>query len=552
MGKIVKSGVARHLLAAMLGVVALLPMTSVTTLTAASGERTLYLHYTHTNETKRITFRRNGRFDQAGLNDLTYFLRDWRRNEPTRMDPALFDLLWKVYQEVGATKPITVVSAYRSPQTNDMLRSRSNGVAKNSRHTLGMAIDFYIPGIAVSKLRESAMRHQVGGVGYYPTSGSPFVHLDTGNVRAWPRMTRNQLARLFPDGKTLHVASDGSVLSAAGRRFATAEWEKCRSVPCSGSNANTAPSRSEGRTGSGRTLLDVFFGNNENETTTVVADTAPARRTVTAVALVAPTPAPRANFLDARDEPVIAPAPLTMSPALFNTTHNISAPQPPSQLDPIVVASIPNQNSRPTPRVLLSNETAATSALLAAYAPVIEPEPDAQRALQMLIERRNGAPTPPSLPDAATLRGSIVTASLSPTPTRTQLLPPAPPLNQMDILFNGTFKAVAEAQPDNVSPETNIALAVLIKTSIAQDLPLTMRNIEFFAPQFEHSDSSLFTAPSISGTQFAVLYEPDESHFNPATELGPQSGQLTFTLPENQVLFSDRFTRVAPVIVAKT
>ena len=138
-------------------------------LSAASGERSLYLYYTHTKETKRITFRRNGRYVQSGLDELNTFLRDWRRNEPTKMDPALFDLLWQVYQDVGATSPINIVSAYRSPRTNEMLRSRSGGVAKNSRHTMGMAIDFFIPGIPVSKLREAAMRRQVGGVGYYPT-----------------------------------------------------------------------------------------------------------------------------------------------------------------------------------------------------------------------------------------------------------------------------------------------------------------------------------------------------------------------------------------------
>ncbi len=549
-GKILGSGVMRHLFAAVLGIAALLPMTSITTLTAASGERTLYLHYTHTNETKRITFRRNGRFIQSGLDELNYFLRDWRRNEPTRMDPALFDLLWKVYQEVGATKPITVVSAYRSPQTNDMLRARSSGVAKNSRHTMGMAIDFYIPGIAISKVRETAMRHQVGGVGYYPTSGSPFVHLDTGNVRAWPRMTRSQLARLFPDGKTLHVASDGSVLSAAGRRYAAAEWARCKSVPCSGSNANTAPTRSEASSGSGRTLLDMFFGNNENEPATPPATTAPARRTVTAVAVVAPTPAPRADFLD-RQDPAPAPVPLAMPPALLDATRNAATQDPSKQLDPIVVASIPDVNDRPAPRVLLSGETAPTSELLAAYAPVNEPQPDAQRALQMLIERRNGAPAP-ALPDAPALRGSIVTASLGPVPTRTQVDELSSADNPMQRLFNGTFDAVAQAQPETASPGENIALTVLNRSAIAPDLPLVMREIEFFAPEFEHSDSSLFTAPSISGTQFAVLYEPDESHFNPTTELGPQSGQITFTAPQNQVLFSDRFTRIAPVIIAKT
>jgi hypothetical protein len=76
----------------------------------------------------------------------------------------------------------------------------------------GKAIDFYIPGVSLEKLRETAMRLQSGGVGYYPASGSPFVHLDVGNVSAWPRMTREQLLKLFPDGRTVHLPDDGTPL----------------------------------------------------------------------------------------------------------------------------------------------------------------------------------------------------------------------------------------------------------------------------------------------------------------------------------------------------
>ncbi|RAI32807.1 hypothetical protein CH341_32045, partial [Rhodoplanes roseus] len=93
-----------------------------------------------------------------------------------------------------------------------MLRSRSSGVAKRSQHTAGKAMDFFIPGVPLEKLRKIASKKQVGGVGYYPTSGSPFVHLDVGSVRHWPRMTRRQLLALFPDGKTLHIPSDGKPL----------------------------------------------------------------------------------------------------------------------------------------------------------------------------------------------------------------------------------------------------------------------------------------------------------------------------------------------------
>jgi uncharacterized protein YcbK (DUF882 family) len=181
---------------------------------AAADDRTLKLYFAHTGERATIVYKRNGKLDPKGLMQINRFLRDWRRNEPTRIDPRLLDLVWEVYRRSGATEPIHVVSAYRSPSTNSMLRnrSRSTGVAKKSQHMLGKAMDFYIPGVKLATLRGLAMQMQVGGVGYYPTSGSPFVHLDVGNVRAWPRMSRQELARLFPGGRTLHLPADGRPL----------------------------------------------------------------------------------------------------------------------------------------------------------------------------------------------------------------------------------------------------------------------------------------------------------------------------------------------------
>ena len=174
--------------------------------------RTLKLYFIHTGEKAEITFKRNGRYDQAGLQKINRFLRDWRRNEPTKMNPRLLDLVWQVYQGSGSNGYINVVSAYRSPATNSMLRSRSKGVAKKSQHMLGNAMDFFIPGVPLKKLRDIGLKAQGGGVGYYPRSGSPFVHMDVGNVRHWPRMSRKELVAVFPNGKTLHVPSDGKPL----------------------------------------------------------------------------------------------------------------------------------------------------------------------------------------------------------------------------------------------------------------------------------------------------------------------------------------------------
>ncbi len=179
---------------------------------SSEPDETLKLFFGHTGEKGEFTFKRNGRYDRAELDKINHFLRDWRRNESTRMDPKLLDLVWSIYRESGSHDYIHIVSAYRSPATNEMLRRRTNGVAKNSQHRLGKAMDWFVTDVPLSKLREIAMKMQGGGVGYYPRSGSPFVHTDTGSVRAWPRMTREQLIALFPNGNTLHVPADGKPL----------------------------------------------------------------------------------------------------------------------------------------------------------------------------------------------------------------------------------------------------------------------------------------------------------------------------------------------------
>ncbi|THK36022.1 DUF882 domain-containing protein [Ensifer sp. MPMI2T] len=231
---------------------------------AAGQTRTLKLYFIHTKEKAQITFKRNGRYDSRGLQQINRFLRDWRRNEPTKMDPRLLDLVWEVYQKSGSRDYIHVVSAYRSPTTNNMLRSRSKGVAKKSQHMLGKAMDFYIPDVRLKTLREIGMKFQVGGVGYYPTSGSPFVHMDVGGVRAWPRMTRNELARLFPDGKTMHVPSDGKPLP--GYQQAVADYK--RRVGASAIEVAGGGAKGPGDAASGKrsgNLFAMLFGGGGDE-----------------------------------------------------------------------------------------------------------------------------------------------------------------------------------------------------------------------------------------------------------------------------------------------
>jgi uncharacterized protein YcbK (DUF882 family) len=197
---------------------------SVHDATALNETRTLSFHHTHSGEDLTVTFKRDGRYDEDALRKLNHFLRDWRTQESTTMDRRLFDILWEVYRDVDGKQPINIISSYRSPATNAMLRRRSSGVARSSQHMLGHAMDFFIPGVPLEQIRYAGLRLQRGGVGFYPTSGSPFVHLDTGSIRHWPRMTHDQLARVFPDGRTVHIPSDGNPLR--GYELARADIER--------------------------------------------------------------------------------------------------------------------------------------------------------------------------------------------------------------------------------------------------------------------------------------------------------------------------------------
>ena len=207
----------------MTGTIILLAPATTESAIANGDTRTIHLHHAHTQEAIDATFMVDGQYDPAVLQKLNWFLRDWRREEATKMDPKLFDTIWEVYRESGSQQPIEVMSAYRSPETNAMLRRASRAVAEHSQHILGKAMDQHYVDVPMSRIREIAMRLQRGGVGFYPTAGTPFVHMDVGGVRHWPRMSYDQLARLFPDGKTVHIPSNGQPL--AGYEEARAELE---------------------------------------------------------------------------------------------------------------------------------------------------------------------------------------------------------------------------------------------------------------------------------------------------------------------------------------
>jgi uncharacterized protein YcbK (DUF882 family) len=146
-------------------------------------ERTLSFYHTHTGESLQVTYMIGGEYVPQALADVNLFLADFRTKDVESIDPELLDIIYDVRASLGSTETYEVISAYRSPATNEMLRSQSSGVARNSQHVLGKAIDVRLRGTDTAKLRDAAIALQQGGVGYYRSSD--FVHMDTGRVRTW-------------------------------------------------------------------------------------------------------------------------------------------------------------------------------------------------------------------------------------------------------------------------------------------------------------------------------------------------------------------------------
>ena len=147
------------------------------------ASRTLKFYHTHTGKVLEVTYYRRGEYDPEALALIRVYLADWRDGQQQDLDPDLMDILWRIQIATGNANTWEVISAYRSPQTNEMLRSRSSGIAKKSQHLVGNAIDVRLRGLDLEVLRDTARSLKLGGVGYYP--GSDFVHVDTGRVRYW-------------------------------------------------------------------------------------------------------------------------------------------------------------------------------------------------------------------------------------------------------------------------------------------------------------------------------------------------------------------------------
>jgi uncharacterized protein YcbK (DUF882 family) len=419
-----------------LGVAALLTAFGCNGLQNATAEgdtRTLSFHHIHTNEDLTVTYKVNGRYDEEALKKINVVMRDWRKNQTIAMDPHTIDILWDVHREVGAKAPIWIICGYRSPDTNAMLRQRSSGVAKFSQHMLGKAVDYYIPGVPLDQLREAGLRAHRGGVGYYPTSGAPFVHMDTGSVRHWPHMPDAQMAKVMAKGP-LRGGSDHGTQVAALSANPIAPLSKLMGFSANAPQAESA------------------------------APAAPTEsKTVKPVAVAANVPLPR---------PKAAPKP---APVTYEVASFISKPVP---LPPARTASVaaPVQASPNATPNAPSNAVLATNAI------------EDQRAVSQ-GSPEPAIPTAPARTAAPVRRPAAIevasadpatTASLAPWPLperverATGTLAYAPTTDELNTR-PAALRASAAAIPTVAEPDTTIAVKRSgSRPSIVSSAPATM------------------------------------------------------------------------------
>ena len=458
-----------------------LMVASVVTLPAAPAQsrepnRTLKLFFGHTGEKGEFTFKRNGNYDRGELRRINHLLRDWRRDEDARMDPQLLDLIWAIYKQSGSNDYIHVVSAYRSPTTNEMLRKRSSGVAKNSQHRLGKAMDWYLPDVPLAKLRGIAMKMQGGGVGYYPRSGSPFVHTDTGNVRAWPRMTRQQLLALFPNGNTLHLPADGKPLP--GYEIALAKRKASGGTALAyldvGSSDDDEAADRTGTDNSSSGWLRRVFPGSGRKAEAVAAASPPAS---------ADDPPPAASSPASADALPPAAAEEMQPPIVAASLQDEDMPRPPrarpagevaaadAPIDAIVLASVDAQATEVASDVSLPRMRPALES-------DVQPAANAEDAIASLAERMSQESPLSTTPEAADpVALAFAAASQSPEPSEADraILMTFASLNQSDAvrpadaLLVDAITRLASRQADE--PQQPVRLAVVQSADLPPSLP---------------------------------------------------------------------------------
>ncbi len=492
----------------------------------ANGEsRTLSIYHTHTGESLTIEYKRNGSFDRDALEKLNWLLRDWRRDEPTSMDPRLFDIVWEAQRSVGSTEPINVVSAYRSPETNAMLRRQSKAVAKNSQHMLGKAMDFYLTDANITEIREVGLRMQRGGVGYYPNAFTPFVHLDAGSVRHWPRMSHDELARLFPDGKTVHIPSDGRPLE----RYAEAEQE----ILANGGTVlgtSLADAGEGGGTPKTKSFWALLFGGGSEDDDNEVANQKPVSRVVMAKAA-----APAAD--EGADTPEAA---ITSKPAAQKLPQFAALPPLSSFKSAIPAPNAPMPMARPgtAPSSVMAFNNAGPQLVwqaglqpLAGGAPVPLPVPVPGRGTVAAPVVTAAVPLPP-VREKSTGRVATLAPTTDPA-TTASIGAPTPKSDLPPIIAEGRPKvpptvALAYAPPAEppaaalpLKPKAQSA-APLPKNSEPKDTPAKPAEAKLIIP------TKPLSREAIEATR--LTSSGSVSRFSSADDLAPSTGHFSTKL----------------------
>jgi uncharacterized protein YcbK (DUF882 family) len=486
---------------------------SVHDATALNETRTLSFHHTHSDEDLTVTFKRDGRYDEEALKKLNHFLRDWRSQDSTTMDRHLFDILWEVYRDVDGKKPIQIISAYRSPATNAMLRRRSSGVARFSQHMLGHAMDFYIPDVPLEQIRAAGLRLQRGGVGFYPTSGSPFVHLDTGSVRHWPRMTHDQLARVFPDGRTVHLPSNGGPMK--GYELARADIERRGS----GSDAATVKMPN--------LFASLFKGGKSTEEddeggSAPVKNEKPAPASVAAVKSADPVPTPRAKPVGSAIQLASADAQIVSAPK-GKPESKPEANKP----EPKQAAQASAEPKPETPADIINSRgfwddvpTAANQATPAQVA--------ALRARQMLAATTDPQPTA-SVTDAFNKAMAYAPAASSPVDRSNVVAASAPVPRTVRPVRNAAATEINTVVAKGAQGQDSSVVATSTRLAAASGNSIWMR-VVMLAP----SASSAMSTTVLGDTEMTQM----RSHF-----VKPQAAiAMTFSDDPMMGMTCDRFT----------
>jgi hypothetical protein len=348
--------------------------------------------------------------------------------------------------------------------------------------------------------------------------------MDTGGVRAWPRMTRAQLKTVFPDGKTLHLPVDGTPLSNSGRQYAMAQWSQCHMVPCSGDGS--VPATIE----------------TDDEVRLAALD--PAQRTVSTIAIEAPpTPMMRPGTENITAGTQIAEAdpapfasndpnaivPFSKTPALMLATRG-SLPLGGETALGAIDDSL--AGDAPKPRTLM---TPKENPVLTAYAPESAPDPGAQEALRLIIERGTTASALLPKRDAAAEVPEIHTASLGGTNG----------LTAVKNIFDLTWTAVTEAGSGSRIADT-------LTSSIVDPSPvvgLRQRQVELIAPEVDHINDTLATPVPMTDAHYADMYEP-EGYLDNSAELGPLANRVGLEPDTMAPPRYDRFIVRSPMLVA--